>query len=495
MGAHVAFYQTETNRKVAGRGRRCRAATWRRSLYCGVSSTSWNAAIKVRRDRLLALLEGQPALLTAGRSRPRNYLANPFPFRASSHFLYFAGRALEEAALWLDGEQTLLLVPEADRDDALWHGPAITNEELARETGLSIASWDALPALRGGRTVATVPPLDAGEAEQLGRQLARDPSWLGREAVDEGLLEAIVTLRLVHDAAALGELRRAAAVSVRAHLRGMQTSRAGLLEQEVCAAMEHEIARAGCTTAYGSIVSVHGEVLHNHRHDNLLRPGDLLLADVGAESASGYASDITRTWPVSGRFSGSQRELYQLVLAMQTAAIGKVRPGASYRDVHLAAARTLVDGLVQLRVLAGSVDSLLEQGAHALFFPHGVGHLLGLDVHDMEDLGDRAGYQRGRTRSEQFGLSYLRLDRDLAPGMLVTIEPGFYQVPSLLSDPGRVGLSDRALNRVALARFADVRGIRIEDDVLVTSDGCEIITSALPREAEQIEQLVGRSVD
>jgi Xaa-Pro aminopeptidase len=232
-------------------------------------------------------------------------------------------------------------------------------------------------------------------------------------------------------------------------------------------------------------------VLHNHRHDNVLAAGDLLLADVGGESDTGYAADITRTWPVSGRFSASQRTLYELVLAMQGAAIAAVRPGARYRDVHLVAARTLIDGLVQLGVLEGQVDALLEDGAHALFFPHGIGHLLGLDVHDMEDLGDRAGYAVGRTRSAQFGLSYLRLDRDLVPGMLVTIEPGFYQVPSLLADPARVGLSDRALNRSKLAAYADVRGIRIEDDVLVTDTGCRVLTEALAKTPSEVEALVG----
>jgi Xaa-Pro aminopeptidase len=230
--------------------------------------------------------------------------------------------------------------------------------------------------------------------------------------------------------------------------------------------------------------------LHNHHHHHPLQAGDLLLADVGAESDTGYASDITRTWPVSGRFSDSQREIYQLVLAMQDAAIARVAPGVRYRDVHLAAARVLVDGLCQLGVLRGEVDALVEDGTYALFFPHGVGHLLGLDVHDMEDLGDLAGYAPGRTRDKQFGLSYLRLDRDLVTGMVVTIEPGFYQVPSLLADPARVGLSMSAVNRERLARYQDVRGIRIEDDVLVTDRGREVLTGALEKKPDDVEALL-----
>jgi Xaa-Pro aminopeptidase len=310
------------------------------------------------------------------------------------------------------------------------------------------------------------------------------------EEADRCLAEALIELRLSHDDAALAEIRRAVEVSVRAHRRGMAVTCASGFEREVCAAMEQECSAAGFGQAYGSIVTTHGEVLHNHVHAHALRAGDLLLADVGAESDTGYASDITRTWPVSGRFSATQRDVYELVLAMQRAAIAEVKPGARYRDVHLRAARVLVDGLCQLGIFSGDADALVEDGSYALFFPHGVGHLLGLDVHDMEDLGDLAGYAPERSRSGQFGLSYLRLDRDLRPGMVVTIEPGFYQVAALLRDPARVGLSDRALNRSRLAAFQDVRGIRIEDDVLVTSDGAEVLTQALEKEPGAVEALV-----
>jgi Xaa-Pro aminopeptidase len=449
-----------------------------------------------RRTRLVRLRDQagdkHPALLPAGRARPRNYLANPYPFRASSHFLYFVGRAIEGAALWLDGGLIRLVVDAPDPDDELWHGPQPSREELSRLTNLELLTWAELPALRKGRPVATVPPLDRGEAEQLAQRLGRAVDGLGREELDAQLLDAIVSLRLSHDAGAQTELRRAIEVSVRAHHAGMRATAPALHEQDICAAMELEIAKAGFSTAYGSIVTVHGEVLHNHRHEHVLRPGELVLADVGAESDTGYASDITRTWPVSGRFSATQRVLYELVWSMQRDAIAAVRPGARYRDIHLLAARTLVDGLVQLGILQGQVDALVEDGAHALFFPHGVGHLLGLDVHDMEDLGDRAGYAPGRTRSEQFGLSHLRLDRDLVAGMVVTIEPGFYQVPSLLADPARVGLSDRALNREKLAAYEDVRGIRIEDDVLVTDRGSDVLTHALGSTPDEIEFLVSR---
>jgi Xaa-Pro aminopeptidase/Xaa-Pro dipeptidase len=216
----------------------------------------------------------------------------------------------------------------------------------------------------------------------------------------------------------------------------------------------------------------------------------LLLADVGAEAPSGWASDITRTWPVTGKFSPTQRDLYDIVLAAHDACIDKARPGIEYRDLHLLAASVIAQGLVDLGILQGQVSDLVEMDAHALFFPHGVGHLLGLDVHDMEDLGDLAGYAPGRVRSDRFGLGFLRLDRPLQAGMLVTIEPGFYQVPGILNNPEMRMKYRDVVNWERLAQFSDVRGIRIEDDVLITDSGSDVLTAALPTDAEAIEELV-----
>jgi Xaa-Pro aminopeptidase len=267
----------------------------------------------------------------------------------------------------------------------------------------------------------------------------------------------------------------------------MRATRAGEREASVRAAMEAAITAAGCSTAYGSIVTVHGEVLHNERHDGVLGEHDLLLADVGAETPEGFAGDVTRVWPVSGRFSATQRAIYEVVLASQLAAIAKVAPGVRYLDVHRAAGLALVEGLLGVGILRGDARDLYARGAAALFFPHGVGHLLGIDVHDMEDLGDRAGYAPGRTRAENAGDRYLRLDRDLAPGMCVTIEPGFYQIPRILSRPEEIGDLESALDRNVLAHFSDVRGIRIEDDVLVTATGAEVLSAAVPKSIDDIE--------
>ena len=449
------------------------------------------AAVKARRARLAQRLDGTRALLAAGEPRARNYPAATYPFRASSHFLYLVGLPIPEAMLLVEGEQSTLFVPPHDPADALWHGALPSYAEIGEAVGCAVRPLTELPSLGGADAIATgtIPTVDArGRAAQeraLGRPLAT------RTEADERVIDALIALRRVHDEAAVVGLREAAEATRAAHLAGMKATRPGVREAEVRAAMIHEFSRRDLSAAYGPIVTVHGEILHNDVYHHTLADGDLLLADVGAESSGGWAGDVTRTWPVNGTFSDTQRVMYEIVLAAQEAAIAKVAPGVRYRDVHLAAARALASGLVELGVLRGDPDELVADGVHALFFPHGVGHLIGLDVHDMEDLGDRAGYAPGRSRSEQFGLAYLRLDRDLEAGMAVTIEPGFYQVPAILEDEARVSVAGDRLNRDALARFSDVRGIRIEDDVLVTETGAEVLTRDIPKRAADVEAAVG----
>lgn len=448
-------------------------------------------ATAARRDRLRALLGDVPALVPAGAAPPKNFPANTYAFRASSHFLYFVGVPLPESYALLDGEGCTLFVPAPSPDDALWHGATPSLDELAETCGCRVATLDALPTALAGRAVASVPATDLATRLEQARLLGREPSVGEPSDDDAAFLDAIVALRMVHDDAAIEGLRRAAEATTAAHLAGMGATAAGVSEAAVCAAMEKELAARGMSTAYGSIVTVHGEVLHNHLHGNVCRDGDLLLADVGAETEGGWAGDVTRTWPVTGAFSATQRAFYDVVLQSELDAIAAVKPGARYRDVHLAASRSLARGLVDLGVLRGDPEELVADGVHALLFPHGVGHLLGLDVHDMEDLGDRAGYAEGRERSDQFGLGYLRLDRDLEPGMAVTIEPGLYLVPAILDDPKLAAIAGDRLDRDILAKFSDVRGIRIEDDVLVTEAGHEVLTASIPKTAAQVEEAVG----
>ena len=451
-----------------------------------IHSANLPATLQQRRQRLAELID-TPAILWSGGASARNFPANQFPFRASSHFLYFAGLPLAYAAIRLDNGLELFM-DDPTPASILWHGETPHREEIAATIGADAAyPLSELASRAAGAATIAVQDVNTyqHQCQLLNRQIAPANEATG---IDLELAQASASLRLTHDEAALAEMRRAAAVSVQAHCAGMQATAQAKTEAEIRAAMESVIAAHNFTCAYRSIVTVHGEVLHNEEYRYPLQPGDLLLADVGAETETGWAADITRTWAVSGRFSATQREIYELVLAAHDACIESMRPGVEYRDVHLLAASVIAQGLVDVGILRGNVSDLVEMDAHALFFPHGVGHLLGLDVHDMEDLGDLAGYAVGRTRSDRFGLNYLRLDRPLRAGMVVTIEPGFYQVPAILNDANRSRYRD-VVNWERLAQFSDVRGIRIEDDVLITESGTEVLTAQLPTAVDEVEAL------
>ncbi|NMF64194.1 aminopeptidase P family protein [Brasilonema octagenarum] len=455
------------------------------------TSSSLIETLRDRRQRLASLIDF-PAILWSGTTSPRNYPANVFPFRANSHFLYFAGLGLPNAAIRLSAGKLELFMDDPQPESALWHGQMPDREEIAQIIGADVAKPMAELEL-WTEEAATIAVQDAATWTQQSQLLNR---WVlplkSPQDIDLELAKAIISLRLIHDDGALAELRKAAAVTVEAHKAGMKATTHAQIEAQVRAAMEQVIIANNMTTSYNSIVTVHGEVLHNEQYHHSLQPGDLILADVGAETETGWAGDVTRTWPLGGKFSSTQRDIYDIVLAAHDACIAKVSPGVEYQELHLLACTVIAEGLVNLGILQGNPQDLVEINAHALFFPHGIGHLLGLDVHDMEDLGDLAGYEEGRTRSNHFGLSYLRLNRPLRPGMLVTIEPGFYQVPAILNHANVRSQYQDVVNWEHLSQFADVRGIRIEDDVLVTQESRDVLTAALPTQASQIEDLVCR---
>lgn len=443
--------------------------------------------ILARRRAALLGAGDTPILLYSGSRSPRNYPDNTYPFRASSHFLYACGESIPEAWLLIEEGQSTLFLHFPGRDDALWHGveesPASIGARLGCVARPSSELQDALVA----KHPTTLPLPRLADCVALSRALAEEILPAPVRPRDEALAQRMIQARLIHDEVAVAGLREAAEATTSAFAAGRAHTAPGAREATVRARMIARLIERGMTSSFNPIVSVNGEVLHNEHSRGTMAEGDLLLVDFGAETPTGWAADVTRTWPVSGTFSSTQRDLYGLVLEAEMAAIAAVKPGARYRDVHLTAARVIAQGLVDLRILRGDVDGLVEDGVHALFFPHGVGHLLGLDVHDMEDLGDRASYAPGRTRSTQFGLGFLRMDRDLEPGMAVTIEPGFYQVPAILNDPDLSAIAGDRLDRERLAVFSDVRGIRIEDDVLVTETGREVLTAAIPKSIQDVE--------
>ena len=414
-----------------------------------------------QRRRLLAQRFDQPVLIHSGRPVRRNP-PQICPFRASSHFLYFAGWNQPRCSVLLCEGQATLFYDRPAGDRAVWDGPGPDLDELRERFGFE----QILPS-------AQIP-----EAACL------------EPGAPEALLEAVVALRLRHDAAARSQLEQAVDMTVRAHFQALRAIRPERREFQILATLLVSVTQEGGVPSYPPIVTRRGEVLHNTSYEGTLERGDLLLVDFGAENREGWAGDLTRTFPVRTTFSPRQAEIYELVLRAQKAGLQQCLPGREFREVHQAVCLNLTQGLVDLGLMRGDPAQLVERGAHALFFPHGSGHLLGLDVHDMEDLGDRAGYAPGRGRSTQFGLSHLRLDRLLEPDMAVTVEPGFYWNPELLENPERTSPFRDCLNFSAVEAYRAVRGIRIEDDLLITDGAPRILSAALPKELMEIEIVV-----
>jgi Xaa-Pro aminopeptidase len=453
-----------------------------------------------RRRRFLEMLE-RPAILFAGGERPRSSPFHTYPYRADNNFLLFFDRPEPGSAAFFDpgdGQVTLFL-PDRTVESATWSGElppfASVRERESVHAVLAVENiLPTIPDLLRGREVVSLavgdPHATAMARTLTGQDLAYDdPSRIGpREIVD-----ALASLRLRKEPEDLSEIRRAAEVTGEAHLAVWSAVRAGVSERELAARMEEIYLEHGCANAYGTILSVRGEILHNPHHDGVLQDGDLLLVDSGAEAPSGYGADVTRTWPVSGTWEGEARAIYEIVLAAQKTAISLVRPGARYCDVHFGAARVMAEGLAACGLLEGEPDALVKRGAHALFSPHGIGHLLGLETHDLRTFGDRILYASGRARSEEFGANMLRMDLDLEPGMVVTIEPGIYFVPAILRreefrakfrDAVDFELAERYLTRNDGRGFG---GIRIEDDIVVTANGSEVLTAFIPKEISEIE--------
>ncbi len=458
--------------------------------------TAPGSVYRRRRTELAAALK-KPLVIPAGKPRSRNYPANTYPFRAASTYLYFGGPSLEGAA-WLiepgsngvDG--TTLYRPVFGLDDAVWMGELPDDDELASAAGVNPTSLGDLDKLRSeiaGRGAVCI-PVPCPETIKWMASLAVAPA-----GPDE--LRPIITMRLAKDRFEIDALRVAALAAVRAHRAAMAVTRPGHSETEVLAAYAAVLIETGCEPSFTTHASIQGDVLHDSGFRGTMHDGRMLLVDAGAEEPGGYASDITRTFPVTGSFTAIQRELYNTVLRAQQAAIESCFPGRRFRDIHDLTARVLCEGLVDAGLLRGNPDDLAGRYAHTLFFTHGLGHLVGLDVHDMEDYGeDLVAYPPGRTRRTEFGNKYLRLDRDLAPDMVVTIEPGLYLVPAIWRNADMTSRFADVVNRPRIQELLDASfgGIRIEDTVRIrdaTYPGPEVLTGALPKDAETVEQLVG----
>ena len=451
-----------------------------------------------RRQILQKKIESGLILFLGNDEVPMNYTANAYHFRQDSSFLYFFGLDSPglAAVVDLDERKVILYGDDISLEDIIWMGHLPKLKDRARLSGIA----DTAPAAKleavihraraKGRTVHFLPPYRPEISAKLSRLLGIAPRNLKARASSE-LIRAVVSQRLVKSAPEVREIEKALDVTHRMYLAALKMVKPGVLEQEVVGRMDGLALAGGAGTAFPTILTVNGQILHNHDHSHIMRKGRLLVVDSGAESNRHYASDITRTLPVSGKFTTRQREIYEIVLAAQESAIAAMKPGVPFRDVHLKAARLMSAGLKEVGLMKGDTEEAVAAGAQALFFPHGLGHPLGLDVHDMENLGENfIGYDEKTKRSDQFGLAYLRFARELRPGYVMTVEPGIYFIPALVAKWKKEKKHTSFINYLKVQTYLNFGGIRIEDNVLITSGGRRVLGQPIPKRVKDVERLM-----
>jgi Xaa-Pro aminopeptidase len=451
-----------------------------------------------RRTKLKNKIDSGVALFLGNMESPMNYLDNTYHYRQDSSFLYFFGLDFPGLAgvIDFDSGEEFVFGNDVDIDDIIWMGPQVTLQENAAKVGVTRSAPLAKlndfvsEAIRKGRRIHFLPPY-RGENKIWLEQLLGISALRISEYASVDLIKAIVDLRSVKGPEEIGEIKKACATGYEMHVTVMKLAKPGVREQQLAGTIEGIAAAGGGMISFPIILSQNGETLHNHDHSQILKEGRLLLTDAGAESLLHYASDFTRTVPVGGKFTAKQREIYEIVLAANNKATAMTKPGVTYKSVHLAASEVIAEGLKALGLMKGDVKEAVAAGAHALFFPHGLGHMMGLDVHDMEDLGQiYVGYDDEIRPSGQFGIAALRLGRRLQPGFVVTNEPGIYFIPSLIDQWQRDKTNAGFINFDKVNEYRDFGGIRLEDDILVTETGSEILGTRVPVEPDEVEKIV-----
>ena len=467
-----------------------------------------------RRKRLLGLMqetgaEGNRgiAIFLGNVEAPQNYRGNDYKFRQESSFLYFWG--IDEpgfaAVLDLDSGDEVLYGNDVDIDDIIWMGPQPTVASKGLLTGVErtapyLGFFEAVRnAAEKGRPVHFLPPSRYYNTMMLAKLLGSTDEDVrrtdvltaggGTKTASLTLTKAVISLRLIKEACEIEEIDKACEIGYLMHTAAREACRPGVKEQDIVGIMEGVTISKGWGVSFTTILSQNGETLHNHRHDQIITPGRMLLIDAGAESNTHYASDFTRTLPCSGKFTQKQRDIYDIVADCNELAFQLAAPSLTYREIHIAAAARMLDGLKALGLVTGRIDDMVNEGIAGLFMPHGLGHNMGIDVHDMEDLGeDLVGYDDDQTRAPQLGLGSLRMARRLKPGHVITDEPGIYFVPALISKWKSEGTDKGMVDYTKVEKYLDFGGIRLEDDILITDDGCRRLgPHRLPIKAEDVE--------
>lgn len=458
----------------------------------------FNRQLYIQRRTELKMKMGKGIILFLGNEEtPMNYPENPYHFRQHSSFLYFFGidRPSLAAIIDIDNGNEIIFGEELTMDEIVWMGIKPSLAEEAEKVGV----FEVLPMVKlfailreanaAGRNIEFLPPYRPENKIRLLRLLNIRPDQFTAKS-SEALVKAVISLREIKCEEEIAEIDKAVNWSVDMHVAAIQLARPGIKESEIAARVTQIVLEREGNLSFPVIATVRGEVLHNHYHGNILKKGQLFLLDAGAETPNHYAGDLTSTFPVSKKFTRKQKEIYQLVLDAHYGAAKMLKPGIAFRDVHFEASRIIFEGLKAIGLTKGNTHEAIAEGAHALFFPTGLGHMMGLDVHDMEDLGElNVGYNPGESKSTQFGLKSLRLAKELKTGHVLTIEPGIYFIPELIKMWRAEKRFDQFINYKALQSYFNFGGVRIEQDYLITRKNSRLLGRKKPMEIDEIEAL------
>jgi Xaa-Pro aminopeptidase len=393
----------------------------------------------------------------------------------------------------LDSGTDMVFGNDFDLDDIIWMGPQPTVKELAAKCGVSntapLAKLEEKihDALSKRRKVHFLPPYRGESKMILGSLLKENPCQM-KTLASIDLIRAVVSMRSVKEKVEIEEIEKAVDIAYDMHVAAMKMCIQGVREQDIFGALEGIALAKGAGPSFPIILSINGQTLHNHAHDNILKKEKIMVTDAGAETKMHYSSDITRSTPVGGKFNQVQKDVYEIVLQANTEAIKATKPGMSNRDIHFLACKIIAGGMKDLGLMKGDTEEAVAAGAHALFMPHGIGHMMGLDVHDMEALGENyIGYSDEVRRSDQFGTAFLRFALPYKPGHVFTIEPGCYFIPELVEKWRAESRHKEFINYDKIGKFMPIGGIRIEDNVLITEKGHKVLGKPIPKTVKEIE--------
>lgn len=452
-----------------------------------------------RRKALKELVGNGLVIILGNNDSPANYPNNCYTFRQDSSFLYFFGAKRDglAGAIDIDNDKEYFLGNDIDIDDIVWYGSVESIRDMADMVGVAqTAPFNKLTELvaqakQTGQKIHFLPPYRHDHMILLEELLGIKPSQQ-KEASSMELIKAVVTLRSTKSDEEIKEIERACSIGFKMHTTAMKLAQPGVTEHFIGGTIDGIANALGDKVSFSSIVTMHGEILHGAPKMNYLEAGRLLLVDAGAETINNYCSDHTRTTPVSGKFTHRQRDIYTIVEQAHDLALKKAKPGVLWYDVHMDVCRLITNGLKDLGLMKGDTEEAVASGAHALFLPHGLGHMMGMDVHDMENLGQtNVGYDEEIQPSTQFGTASLRMGRRLQKGFVITDEPGIYFIPDLIDNWKANNINSDFLNFDVIEKYKDFGGIRIEDDVLVTENGVRFLgKDIIPYHADDVEKYV-----